>query len=297
MKIIDKSVYTFSKDNAPFCTAQPGEVLLFRSMDCFGEQFTSEDQLVEELDLTKANPAAGPVYIEGAEPGDVLVVDILDIKVESTGFACSMGETGPLADICELRTRMMPIIDGCVHFKDVIWPIRPMVGVIGTAPAEGDIPCGFAADHGGNMDSNMVSKGARLYFPVRVEGALLQMGDIHATMGDGEISGTGVEISGETLVRTSLIKNFKLNWPVTEREDFWYVNATGKDYDESLAIGCKEMCRLMEPVYGWDPTDIFIYLSLQGNIEINQACRPVHDEMVNVRVGIPKIPGKRPLVG
>ena len=107
----------------------------------------------------------------------------------------------------------------------------------------------------------------------------------------------GVEISGEILVRTTLIKNFELNWPVTEKEDWWYVNAKGKDYDESLVIGCKEMCRLMQPVYNWDPTDIFIYLSLQGNIEINQAARPIHDEMVNVRVGIPKTPGKKPLIG
>ena len=297
MKIIDQSVYTFSKDNPPFCTAAPGEVLLFCSMDCFAEQFKSEDQLVEDLDLSHANPAAGPVYIEGAEPGDVLAVDILDIKVKDVGFACSMGETGPLHDICQLRTRMMPIIDGCVHFNDVVWPIRPMVGVIGTAPAEAEVPCGYADDHGGNMDSRMISKGARVYLPVRVAGALLQMGDIHATMGDGEISGTGVEISGEILVRTELIKNFDLRWPVTEREDWWYVNAKGKDYDDSLIIGCKEMCRLMEPVYGWDATDIFIYLSLQGSIEINQACRPVHDEMVNVRVGIPKIPGKKPLIG
>jgi len=297
MKIIDKSVYVFSKDTPPFCTAAPGEVLLFRTMDCFGEQFTSEDQLVEELDLTKANPAAGPVYIEGAEPGDVLAVDILDIKVADTGFACSMGETGPLHDISELRTRMLPVINGCVHFNDILWPIRPMIGVIGTAPAGEDVACGYADNHGGNMDSRMISKGARVYFPVRVPGALLQMGDIHATMGDGEICGTGVEISGEILVRTTLIKNFELNWPVTEKEDWWYVNAKGKDYDESLVIGCKEMCRLMQPVYNWDPTDIFIYLSLQGNIEINQAARPIHDEMVNVRVGIPKTPGKKPLIG
>jgi len=172
-----------------------------------------------------------------------------------------------------------------------------MIGVIGTAPGGDDVPTGLAGDHGGNMDSRMITKGARLYFPVRTPGALLQMGDIHATMGDGEICGTGVEISGEILVRTALIKNFDLRWPVTEKEDWWYVNSMGRDYDESLILGCKEMCRLMEPVYGWDPTDIFIYLSVQGNIEINQACRPVHDEMVNVRVGIPKIPGKKPLVG
>ena len=292
MKIIDKSVYTFSKDNPPFCSAKPGEVLLFRTLDCFGGQFTSEDQLMADLDLTKANPAAGPVYIEGAEPGDVLAVDILDVKVADVGFACSMGETGPLYDISELRTRMMPIVDGCVQFNDIKWPIDPMIGVIGTAPSGEPVATGHAGDHGGNMDSRKIVKGSRVYFPVRVAGALLQMGDIHATMGDGEICGTGVEIAGEILVRTTLIKSFQLNWPVTETADCWYVNAKGRDYDDSLIIGCKEMCRLMEPVYNWDATDIFIYLSLQGNIEINQACRPIHDEMVNVRVGIPKIPGK-----
>jgi len=297
MKIIDKSVYTFSKDNPPFCSAQPGEVLLFRTLDCFGGQFTSEEQLMDDLDLTKANPAAGPVYIEGAEVGDVLAVDILDVQVNDVGFACSMGEAGPLYDICELRTRMMPIVDGCVQFNDLKWPIDPMIGVIGTAPSGEPVATGHAGDHGGNMDSRKIVKGSRVYFPVRVPGALLQMGDIHATMGDGEICGTGVEIGGEITVRTTLIKNFELNWPVTETADSWYINAKGKDYDESLIIACKELCRLMRPVYNWDNTDIFIYLSVQGNVEINQACRPMHDDMVNVRMGIPKTPGKKPLVG
>lgn len=297
MKIIDKSVYTFSKDNTPFCSAQTGEVLLFRTMDCFGGQITPEDQLTEGLDLTKCNPAAGPVFIEGAEPGDVLVVDILDVQVANVGFACSMGETGPLADISELRTRVMSIVDGCVHFNDICWPINPMIGVIGTAPSGEPVATGHAGDHGGNMDSRKIAKGVRVYFPVRVPGALLQMGDIHATMGDGEICGTGVEVAGEITVKTTLIKGFALNWPVTETADCWYVNSKGRDYDESLILASKELCRLMGPVYGWDATDIFIYLSLQGNVEINQACRPIHDEMVNIRVGIPKIPGKKPLVG
>ena len=70
-------------------------------------------------------------------------------------------------------------------------------------------------------------------------------------------------------------ENFELNWPVTEKDDWWFVNSKGKDYDESLVLGCREMCRLMQPVYNWDPTDIFIYLSLQGDVEINQACRPM----------------------
>lgn len=297
MKIIDKSVYTFSRDNEVFCRARPGEPLLFKTMDCFGRQIHSETQLVHELDLTKANPAAGPVFIEGAEPGDVLAVDVLDIAVESRGFACSIPEAGPLHEGSEVRTKVIPIEDGCARFNDILWPISPMVGVMGTAPEKGAIACGFAGDHGGNMDSRLIAKGARVYFPVGVSGALLQMGDIHATMGDGEVCGTGIEISGEILVNTSLIKGFPLNWPVTETPGWWYVNATGKDYDESLIIASRELCRLMKPVYGWDQTDIFIYLSLQGNVEVNQGARPIHDDMVNLRFGIPKTPGKKPLVG
>ena len=297
MKIIDKSLYTFSKDNPPFCSAQPGEVLMFRTMDCYSGQLTSEDQKLEGLDLTKCNPAAGPVFVEGAEPGDVLVVDVLDITVADVGCTRTSGKSGPLRDVTEERNRILHIVDGCVQFNDICWPINPMVGVMGTAPAGEAVATGHAGDHGGNMDSKKITKGARVYFPVRVPGALLQMGDIHATMGDGEICGTGVEIAGEILVRISLIKSFALNWPVTETEDNWYVNAKGKDYDESLILASKELCRLMEPAYGWDATDIFIYLSLQGDVEINQACRPLSTPMVNVRVGIPKIPGKKPLVG
>lgn len=296
MQVISKYTYTFSKDNEPVASARPGEVLLFRTKDCFCEQITDESQHIGEIDLSQANPASGPVYIEGAEAGDVLAVDIYDISVASSGISCTFNETGPLHEWTEPRTRVIPIENGFAQYKDIAWPIRPMIGVIGTAPAEGAIACGFALDHGGNIDSNKITKGARVYLPVRVPGALLQMGDLHATMGDGELCGTGIEISGEVTVKVSLIKNFALNWPVTELADSWYVNATGKSYDESLMIGCKELCRLMEPVYGWDATDIFMYLSIQGSAEINQSTRPTYEDMVNVRVGIPKTAGKGPLI-
>ena len=81
MKIIDRSVWNFSKENPPVDRIAPGEILIFRSCDCFNGQIHSEDQLVQDLDLTKANPAAGPIEVIGAKPGDVLVVDILDIVV------------------------------------------------------------------------------------------------------------------------------------------------------------------------------------------------------------------------
>lgn len=296
MRVIKDCVLTFSKNNKPVENAAPGELLLFETMDCFANQFRSEEQLVHELDLSKANPATGPVFVEGAEPGDVIVVDILDIDVCETGFACTIGGTGPLSDQFEVRTRMIPVKDGIAHFNDVSWQVDPMIGVIGTAPSGEDVVCGLAGDHGGNLDSRLISKGSRVYLPVRVPGGLLQMGDLHASMGDGEICGTGIEIAGRVLVRVELLKSFELNWPVTETSHGWYVNAVGPNYDYCLYEAAKEMCRLMKPVYGWDATDIQIYLSIQGNVEVNQATRPMYTDMMVFRLGIPKRADKAPLI-
>lgn len=296
MKVIDKSVWEFSKDNAPIAQIESGEILLFRSRDCFNGQIQREDQLVHDLDLTKANPAAGPVEILGAKPGDVLAVDILDILVDQVGFACSMKGIGPLSHKSEVRTRVIPVEDGVVSFNDIKWLAEPMVGVIGTAPKEDSVACGYSGDHGGNLDSKHIKKGARVYFPVRVDGGLLQMGDLHASMGDGELCGTGVEISGDILVRVSLIKDVELNWPLTETDSFWYVNTTGSSYEEALVPAAEEIGRLACKAYGWDMTDFFIYLSLQGETALNQGVYPSSHPMHSLRVGIPKLADKNRLI-
>lgn len=296
MKILDNLTYVFSADNAPQAHAEDGEVLAFKTQDCFAGQICKESDRVDELDLTKANPTAGPLYIDGAEPGDVLAVDILDIQVGDRGFACSIPEVGALADQSEMRTRVLEIKDGLVHFQGMKWPVDPMVGVIGLAPAEGEIACGLIGPHGGNMDSKKICKGSRVYFPVRQPGGLLQMGDLHASMGDGEVSGTGIEIPGQVLVRVNLVKDFDLNWPVTETEDFWYVNAMGQDFPEAFLAASKELARLMEGAYPLDKTDAFIYLSLQGDVGVNQYVHPVDGEMPSVRFGIPKTSYAKPLI-
>jgi len=296
MKIIDKSVYNFSKDNAPFANADPGEILLFKTMDCFSNTITKEEQLVLNLDYTVANPAAGPVYINGAEPGDVLVVDILDIQVADQGVTCTTPGCGPLSDDMEVRTRVVKITNGVADFNGVKFPIDPMIGVIGTAPDGEPVADGFPGNHGGNMDSKLIKKGARVYFPVRVAGGLLQMGDLHATMGDSEICGTGIEIRGEIMVKTALIKNFELNWPVTETATHWYVNACAHEFPEASKLASKELQRLICDAYGWDKTDAYCYMSIQSDLEINQACKPCAVELI-VRFGTPKLPQFKPLIG
>ena len=202
VQIIEDRVYAFSKDNPPCYTAQPGEVLQFNTLDCFSGRLTDETVTMKDMDFSYniTNPAAGPVYVEGAEVGDVLVVDIYDIQVADEGTIATDDHCGPLFEGTDYRTKKIKIEGGMADFNGVRFPINPMIGVIGTAPTEGAPADGFVGNYGGNMDNKKITKGTRLYFPVRVPGALLQMGDVHATMGDAELCGTGIEIAAQITV-------------------------------------------------------------------------------------------------
>ena len=293
MKIIDKSVLNFTKDNRAEATIEPGETLVFRAEDCFGNA-VQEELPMGDINLEYSNPAAGPVYVSGAVKGDVLKVEILDIDVNDHGVVCTFDHCGPFQDKNEIRTRILPIENGVTRFNDIEWFVEPMVGVIGTTPAEGSVGCGYAFELGGNMDCSVITAGSTVYLPVEVEGGMLQMGDIHASMGDGELTGTGIEVQGDITVRVSLIKGFPLNWPVVETKDSWYVCACDQRLEPAFRKACDEIRRLIANAYSWDDTDVALYMTLRGKMEANQAC--MDDDFQSVRMGIPKTPGKPALV-
>lgn len=296
MKIISDQYYinVHSENNKPAEHAADGELVVFQTRDCYNrlvqtEERTLEEQLGDEPD----NPSTGPLYVDGAEPGDVIAVDILDIAVADHGVV-AIG-CGPFQNKKEKEPfHILPVKDGRVKFQDVEWDIDPMVGVVGTAMPGREIGTINAFEGGGNMDSRIIRKGATVWLPVRVPGALLVMGDIHATMGDGEVCGTGLEIDGEITVRVRLLKNFELNWPVTETKDAWYVNSCGDTCDEAIRAGYMEMRRLIANAYGWSLEDAAFYMTLRGYLESNQACLVPHDTF---RIGTPKVNGKPRLVG
>ncbi|MBQ8994655.1 MAG: acetamidase/formamidase family protein [Oscillospiraceae bacterium] len=300
MQVIkDQYIFKFSKDNEPIAHATDGEVLRFLTRDCFNCQITSEEQTMETIDFEACNPATGPVFVENAEPGDVLAVDILDISVADHGVVATVKGFGVLSERGVNRTKILPVRDGYVHFNDIKFPAVPMIGVIGTASDEKTVISGFSFNGGGNMDSRKITKGTTVYFPVRVPGALLAMGDVHAAMGDGEVCETGVEINADILVRVRVIKHFKLNWPVTETDDVWFVNTNGVNCDVAIQRGYEEMLRLVSNAYGWDITDSTMYLSLQALVEANQAVldpNETDDEGPVFRVGVPKLASKPRLI-
>lgn len=288
-------IYCFSKDNKPLAYCEDGDVVKFYTKDCFNEQVThdSEEELV--LDEEHTNPATGPLYINGAKENDVLKVEILDIKVAQTGVVSMCDNDYPLGHNSNTRTRIINIKDGYAYFNDLCWPIDTMIGVIGTARKDRDVITYNVFENGGNMDSNIITKGNTLYLPVSVDGGLLAMGDLHATMGDGEVAGTGIEISGEVTVKVSVIKNFKLNWPITETKDAYYVNTCGPTCDEAIQKGYEEMQRLIGQAYNFDLTDATLYMSMRGMINANQACLSKEGGGNSFRIGTPKINGK-PLI-
>lgn len=297
--IKENYIYRFSPDNEPVAHAADGEELRFLTRDCFNCQITSEEQTMETIDYEACNPATGPVFVDGAEPGDVLAVDILDIDVADHGVVATVKGFGILSELGESRTRIVEVKDGYVSFSDVKFRAVPMIGVIGTAPSDRSVITGYSFNGGGNMDSRKITKGTTVYLPVRVPGGLLSMGDVHAVMGDGEVCETGVEINADIKVRVRVIKDFELNWPVTETSDAWFVNTNGVDCNQAIERGYRELLRLISGAYGWDNTDSTMYMSLQALVEANQAVlgpNYLDDKGPTFRTGVPKLSSKPRLI-
>ena len=172
----------------------------------------------------------------------------------------------------------------------VSFPARPMVGVVGVATDGDTLSNGLAGRHGGNLDDHLHGAGARIYFPVRQPGGMFGVGDMHASMGDGEICFTGVEIAGEATIRFDVLKGKQATWPVTELADRWLPHATADVYDEALKLVCEEAARLLVDEHGFTIEDAFIFLSVACDVGVAQACKPAPGGFGTIaRFSIPKL--------
>jgi amidase len=287
----DEIIWAFGPELDPVLEVEPGEAVTFETNDCFTGQITSEQDLVTTIDFDRVNSATGPVAVKGAEPGDSLVAEILDVRPVEVGFACLIPGFGQLIDQVESPvTRLFRVEDGWIEMNErVRFPAKPMVGVVGVATDGEILTNGLAGRHGGNLDDHLHGKGARMYFPVRQPGGLFAVGDMHASMGDGEICFTGVEIAGEVDVRFDLLKGKQATWPVTELRDRWVPHATADDYDEALRLCSEEAARLLVDEWHFTIEDAFIFLSVACDAGVAQACKPAPGFGTIARFAIPKL--------
>lgn len=279
----DHHVLTMSADNAPVAVVPRDTAVRFETRDCFGNSIRSEDMPFTQVSWDCINPATGPVFVEGAEPGDILKVSILDIAVADQGVVAAAPGFGDMPDSVETVTRLVPVRDGKAHFT---WPtregtlrrelpIRPMIGVIGVAPAGEAVPTGTPDAHGGNMDCKRIVKGATLYLPVNVPGALFAAGDVHAVMGDGEVVVTGLEISAVLTLSFAVIKGKKLPTPMLVESGQVMTLASAKLLDDAASMATRNMQRFLVDELGMDGTAAAMLLSMEGDLAICQVVDPL----------------------
>ena len=285
MIIKDMCVFALGDNKENAVKVQQGEILEFHTRDCFNNQIDSEDYVMDVLDWDHINPATGPVYVEGAEKGDVLKVEILDIKLDDMGTMCCLPENGVLgADITENQIKKVPVKDGKAIFNQFELPLNPMIGVIGVAPENESVPCGTPGRHGGNMDNTKIAKGATLYLPVFHDGAYFGCGDVHACMGDGEIMVSGVEIGAAVSVRLTVLKGVSIDNPRLEDAENIYTIASSEDIEKAIYTATKDMCGILQKNLGYTLNEAGMLMSAAGNL---QFCQVVDPERT-VRMAIPK---------
>jgi len=272
----ENAVYAMSPENEPIAHISSGDMLVFETSDCFGGQIACESDRMGALDWSRINPATGPVFVRGAEPGDTLKVEILRIDLaDQAAMVEAPGEGITGAAAAQESTKILKIEGDRVIFNDRIsLPICPMIGVIGTAPEMEAVATGTPSSHGGNMDCKRIGAGSALYLPVNVPGALLAMGDLHAVMGDGEVCVCGAEIAGEVTVRVSVVKGQPLPLPflVTQESAMALYSAEGLD---AAAEGATlRMRSFLIDQAGLPAHEAGMLLSLAGDLRICQAVDP-----------------------
>jgi amidase len=287
----DQVIWSFGPDLQPVLEVEPGDVVTFETNDCFTGQIRNEDDLVTGIDMSRINSATGPVAVKGAEPGDSLVAEILDIRPIEWGVATLIPGFGQLIDQVQAPlTRLFEVKDGMIRQNERIsFPARPMVGVVGVATDGETLSNGLAGRHGGNLDDHLHGKGAKIFFPVRQPGGMFAVGDMHASMGDGEICFTGVEIAGEVDIRFDVLKGKQATWPVTELTDRWLPHATAYELDDALKLVSEEAARMLVDEHGFSVEDAFIFLSVACDAGVAQGCKPAEGFGTIARFSIPKI--------
>ena len=287
MKISKEHViYSMDAKNEPIATCKNGETLVFECLDCFSNQLKTHHDKLDGIDMNHINPATGPVYVLGAKPGDALCVTIRDIEIPEVGTIVAEPNFGRLGHkIKESQTLRTHIYDQkLIDFEGHILPLKKMIGVIGTAPADQAVNTGTPGAHGGNMDTIHITEGSKVYLPVNVEGALLAMGDCHATMGDGEIIGAGLEIPANVTVTVEILRDFDLPLPMVETEDLWMTIASAPTMEAASDQAIENMLEVIRHTTDLDLNQAAMLLSLAGNLRVSQIVNP----QVTMRMEIAK---------
>jgi len=285
VRTIHRTQHHFGWDHSfkPVLTVAPGDEVEFEIVDASGGQLgpSSTPEDVGRLDFAKVNPVTGPVYVDGAQPGDALVVDILAFAPSGWGWTAIVPGFGLLAEDFPRPALHITHYDqqGVAWTPEIRLPFRPFPGTIGVAPREPGLHSVIPPrEVGGNMDICDLSPGARLWLPVAVPGALFSVGDTHAVQGDGEVCGTAVESPMSVRLRFDLLRQARLRRPQFRpgrREptaDMEYHATTGiaPDLMQAARDAVRDMIDHLGRNYGLAPEMAYMLCSVAVDLHISE---------------------------
>jgi len=277
---------TLGSLNKPVARISPGETVEVETWDARGNIVRHGQTLSDAVQKgiqRYTNPITGPIFVEGAEPGDALKIEIIDISVSDVGWTAVIPGFGGLEGWLQLSppvTKFSKINAGKIIYalndgRTIEIRAKPFIGTIGVSPEFEVVSTVVPGKHGGNMDVPDICVGSTLYLPVSVDGALLGLGDVHAVQGDGEICGTAMEVSSKVTLKVELEKNKKLSWPRIESKDEIMTICSAKPLEDAVRLAFLELIKWLETDYGFERYDAYLFLSLAATARIAQIVDPL----------------------
>jgi len=288
----EKWNYTIGKYVEPTLHVSPGEKIIVDTPDTAGNCIKNEEDIKILSQLEVFNPIVGPIFVDGAEKGDTIVIDINNIEpifgqgwggkfpamVSTAGdahrglYLIGIEPAQYTLKICKIENNTVEI--PLCNKKAIYTPYKPFIGTLGVAPERESVNNLVAGNYGGNMDNQDVRPGCKLLLPVFVEGAFLYLGDVHALQGDGELNGAPIEIAARCTITIDLIKNKIINWPRIESPEFIITVGSSCPIDNSLRIATTEMIYLLKNEHGFNLDDAAYLSNVLFRNRIDQAVNP-----------------------
>lgn len=283
----DQAVFDWSVDHPPLLAVASGSEAFFDMLDASGGQLGPDATLDEfrDLDQSHTMPISGPIVVEGALPGDVLEVEILEIGIGSHAWTGQRPGQGILTaeEFPDIWMNVWQLDGLRAHYRDGISvPLEPFPGMIGVTPA---MPGHHTSDPprsmGGNLDTRQLGVGSKLYLPIEVEGALFGIGDGHAAQGDGEVCGSAIEVPMTTTVRLTVRKDLKLDCleyevsrplerPSAAAAGYYVTTGIEPDLYEAARLAVRRMVAHLARHHELDPQDAYGLCSVAADLKISE---------------------------
>lgn len=271
----EQNATAFDRTIPPVLEIESGDTVTFNTGDVAYERLF-KGETVDAIGLGNFNRVTGPVLVRGAQPGDALRIEILDVQVVRAWSVWLPGFGGLGHRTDTIRVMETPLRDGRAFIGKISVPIRPMIGCIGSAPAEG-VGSTFlpAYPFGGNMDLREVEPGTTLYLPVQVAGGLLSMGDLHAAMGTDEPTWVSLEAAGSATLRISIARSMNLPFPRLHRDGATFLIGMAETFEDAHRSALEQAHDYLVTVRGMDAFEAYAFVSASVDMRLGSVAAKI----------------------